>query len=58
MGPDLRSVLAELFRNTSHATLATIRDRYAMDFQICGYTDTGEIISDILEEKRRLLAFS
>ena len=55
MGPDLKSVLAELFSNTSHATLTTIRDRYDQDFRICGYTDTGEIISDILEEKRRLL---
>ena len=48
-------MLAEMFRNTSLTTLSIIRDRYAPDFQICGYTNTEDIISDILNQKRRLL---
>ena len=49
------SVLAEMFKKTSYSTLNIIRERYAADFQICGYTNTEQIISDILDEKRRIV---
>ena len=49
-----RLKLAEMFRKTRFTTLDIIRARYAADFKICGYTNTESIISDILNEKRRL----
>ena len=52
---DQRALLVEMFRQTNYTTLDIIRERYAEDFRICGYTDTEKIISDILNEKRRLV---
>ena len=46
-----KSELQKLFSNTSHDTLATILARYSRDFQLCGYHQTLQTLTQLLQEK-------
>ena len=44
--------LKEMFEDVSVDTMNVIIDRYKQDFILCGYSDTLQILDNILEHKK------
>ena len=44
--------LEEMFEDVSEETMSVIIQRYRQDFNVCGYSDTLQILSNILKHKK------